>query len=307
MSENYSKDEENLRKHLGVIDSASSQNKEFMGQSNDSSRSTLDMLDYISVDANMLPCGAFYPIGTTVMVRPCTVKEIQVYSTIDENYFPDIVDKMNYMLMSCVRVKFIDGRIGSYLDIKDQDRFYLIFLIRELTFQNGASLAIDVKLSDGRDEKIELVRNNFRFFDIEAKFVKYYREDIGAFSFKVKGGNTFVMSPPTIGIQKAFSEYVETSRSNKVEVNMAFIRIIPYLINRTTITQEGIKLELERFESMDDKSFQFLDSVVSNMKFGIKSLEKEFNGEIVTTDMRFPSGARGIFVIQDAFDLFIEE
>ena len=52
---------------------------------------------------------------------------------------------MNDILQSCVRIKYSDGKMGSYLEVKDQDRLFLIFLIRELTFQQGNSLTVSTK------------------------------------------------------------------------------------------------------------------------------------------------------------------
>ena len=84
-------------------------------------------LQYFNFDIRELPCGQFYPAGTLFMVRPAQVKEIQSYSMVDDNNFYDIVEKMNDMLQACVRIKYPDGKIASYLDIKDQDRLFLVF------------------------------------------------------------------------------------------------------------------------------------------------------------------------------------
>ena len=106
--------------------------------------SKISDLQYFNFDVKELPCGSFYPAGTLFMVRPATVREIQAYSMVDDNNFYDIVEKMNDMLSACVRIKYADGKVASYLDIKDQDRLYLIFTIRELTFQQGSELAVTV-------------------------------------------------------------------------------------------------------------------------------------------------------------------
>jgi hypothetical protein len=71
------------------------------------------------------------------MVRPAQVREIQAYSMVDDNNFYDIVEKMNGMLQSCVRIKYPDGRMGSFLEVKDQDRLFLIFLNKRINFQQG--------------------------------------------------------------------------------------------------------------------------------------------------------------------------
>jgi hypothetical protein len=56
-------------------------------------------------------------------------------------------------------------------------------------------------------------------------------------------------------------------------------------------------------------SFQFLNSTVEKMTFGIEKLFKncETCGLEVHTDMIFPNGPSAVFVVHDAFDQFIEE
>jgi hypothetical protein len=51
-----------------------------------------------------------------------------------------------------------------------------------------------------------------------------------------------------------------------------------------------------------------LNAAVGKMTFGIKELKKTCAcGEEVHTEMQFPNGASGIFVIHDAFEAFIKE
>ena len=71
---------------------------------------------------------------------------------------------------------------------------------------------------------------------------------------------------------------------------------------------KGFLLKLEEFEKMDDISFQFLNSAISKMTFGIKELSKKWEcGAEVHTEMQFPNGASGIFVIHDAFEAYIKK
>ena len=266
-------------------------------------------LQYFNFDIRELPCGQFYPAGTLFMVRPAQVKEIQSYSMVDDNNFYDIVEKMNDMLQSCVRVKYSDGKIGSYLDIKDQDRLFLIFLIRELTFQAGNSLSVNAKCSCGEEVAIELKKENFVFHEIDAKLEKFYNRGTGSYNFKTVNGKSFELTPPNIGLQKAFTDYIMKENNEKRNPNLAFLKIIPFMMNgRSSITYEGVKAKVKEFEEMDDISFQFLNAAVGKMTFGIKELKKVCScGEEVRTDMQFPNGASSIFVIHDAFEAYIKE
>jgi len=305
-------EEDFLKKHLedkgnksnfnpaqSMIDQISTQ------QPIDSTRTT--DLQYFNFDVNDLPCGKFYPTGTLLMIRPAQVKEIQAYSMVDDNNFYDIVEKMNDMLQACVRVKYPNGNIASYLDVKDQDRLYLIFMIRELTFQSGSSLAVTVQ--SGSDEvQIELKRENFKFHEVDPKIEKYFSKSKNCYNFKTVNNKEFELTPPNIGIQKSFTDYIIKENNESRTPKLAFLKIIPFMLDgRSSITYEGIKAKLKEFEDLDDISFQFLNAAVGKMTFGIKELYKNINGQEVRADMQFPNGASSIFVVHDAFEAFIKE
>ena len=266
-------------------------------------------LQYFNMDIRELPCGQFYPTGTLFLVRPAQVREIQAYSMVDDNNFYDIVEKMNDMLQACVRIKYPDGKIGSFLEIKDQDRLFLVFLIRELTFQQGNSLAATAKCSCGNEVKVELNRKTFDFYESDEKLNKYFNHSSRNFYFKTINGKSFELTPPNIGLQKAFTDYIIKENNEKRTPNFAFLKIIPFLMpGRSSITIDGVKSKVKEFEEMDDISFQFLNAAVGKMTFGIKELKTNCEcGEEVRTDMQFPDGASAIFVVSDAFDAYLKE
>ena len=267
-------------------------------------------LQFFNFDIRELPCGEFYPQGSMFMIRPAQVREIQAYSMVDDSNFYDIVEKMNDMLQACVRVKYADGKVGSFLDVRDQDRLFLVFLIRELTFQQGNTLNVPSKCpSCGEELQVELKRDNFVFHDIDVKLEKFYNRNTGSYHFKTVNGKTFELTPPNIGLQKAFTDYIIKENNEKKSPNLSFLKIIPFMLaGRTSITYDGIKSKLREFEDMDDISFQFLNAAVGKMTFGIKELKKTCTcGEEVHTEMQFPNGASGIFVIHDAFEAYIKE
>lgn len=312
MSDNNNMSEEDyLKKHLGSIDSSKNQvNSDipFVEQPKIDNTRTTD-LQYFNFDVKEMPCGIFYPAGTVIMVRPAQVKEIQSYSMVDDNNFYDIVEKMNDILQSCVRIKYSDGRMGSYLEIKDQDRLFLIFLIRELTFQQGNSLTVTSRCSCGNDLQLELKRDNFEFHKIDEKLDRFFSAASRSYHFSTINGKEFELTPPNIGLQKAFTDYILRENNEKRTPNLSFLKIIPFMLSgRSSITYEGIKSKLAEFEQIDDISFQFLNSAVSKMTFGVKELKKKCScGEEVHTEMQFPNGASGIFVIHDAFEAYIKE
>ncbi len=304
-------EEEYLKKHLGQIDNSNNSTNSdipFVTQPKIDTNRTTD-LQFFNFDIKELPCGQFYPTGTIFMVRPAQVKEIQSYSMVDDNNFYDIVEKMNDILQACVRVKYSDGKMGSYIDIKDQDRLFLIFLIRELTFQQGNSLTVTTRCTCGSELNVELKRDHFVYHDIDEKLDRFFSPSTRSYHFSTVNGKEFELTPPNIGLQKSFTDYILKENNEKRTPNLSFLKIIPFMLSgRTSITYEGIKAKLKEFEEIDDISFQFLNAAVSKMTFGIKELKKKCScGEEVHTEMQFPNGASGIFVIHDAFEAYIKE
>jgi len=306
-------EEDYLRIHLQNLDTGV-KSEEPIIQSNNVAQSsfnptkTID-LQYFSFDVQEFPCGSFYPKGTLVQVRSAEVKEIQSYSMVDDNNYYDIIEKMNEVLFSCVRIKHLDGTIGSYLELKDPDRYYLIFLIRELTFQKGTILSKNTKCSCGQDVTIELMRTNFKKYEIVDKLKPYFDDRNNCFIFELTNNKVYYLSPPSIGIQKAFTEYVIRENLEKRKPNLSFLKIIPFtLVGKSVINQDDIKTELEKFQKMDDVSFQFLNSAVEKMTFGIEKLIKFCQcGLEIHTPMTFPNGPSAIFIVHDAFDQFIKK
>lgn len=313
MSQDNLSEEEYLKQHIQDLDKSKSvtPNQDIFDEmTKPTNSSRVEDLQFLSFAVKELPCGNFYPKGSSLMVRAAQVKEIQSYSMVDDNNFYDIVDKMNDMLQACVRIKFTDGKMGSFLDLKDQDRLYVIFLIRELTFQKGNSLAVTKTCSCGAENSIELKRGNFEFHKIDDRLFDFYDSNKGTFIFNTTNNKTFELTPPNIGIQKDFADYIIKENQEKRQPNLAFLKIIPFmLVGRTSITNDGIKAKLREFQQMDDVSFQFLNAAVSKMTFGIKSLKKPCHscGVEVHTDMTFPNGASGLFVVHDAFETFIKK
>lgn len=305
-NDNNLTEEQYLRRHLEKLENNKSTPREEVKQKV-TSRTTAD-LEYQSIDPNLLPCGRFYHSNVSIQVRAASVKEIQAYSMVDDNNFPDIIDKMNDILMNCVRVKYNDDSLGTYLDIKEQDRIYLLFLIREITFQQKKYLVVNKTCKCKNDLQIELKASNFMFFKVPEKLGKYFDKHTRSFVFNYEG-EEFNITMPNIGLQKSFTNYITEEIEKGKNPDLSFLKIMPFLLGeRNKISTEEIKEELKRFQSMSIDTFQFLNSAIGYMKFGIEKVRKACSlcGEEVHTEMVFPNGASGIFIVHDAFDRYFD-
>ena len=232
-------EEDYLKRHLQDMEEGkkatqqATQDAQFIANmANENTR--ISDLQFFNFDIRELPCGQFYPVGTLFMVRPAQVREIQSYSMVDDNNFYDIVEKMNDILQACVRVKYPDGRVASFLEVRDQDRLFLVFLIRELTFQQGGSLSVNTKCECGKENKLELKRESFVFHGIDEKLAKFYNKQNGTYNFKTINGKSFELTPPNIGLQKAFTDYIVKENTEKRSPNLSFLKIIDDLLTHTS-------------------------------------------------------------------------
>jgi len=268
--------------------------------------------EYLIVPLDLLPCGIFYKIGTKISIRAAKVQEVQAYSVVDDNNYLDITEKMNQILSSCVKYVFPGGALGSYKDLRDGDRLFLIFMIRELTFPGGKNLSKDVTCKNcGFEFKIELrstssdkVQKSFVNYDMPEKLKKYFDSQERVFVFKIDGVE-YKLAPPTIGIQEIFFGDIKTKIQGEKNPNVAFLKLSSFLLHdRNKISEDGIKAKEQEFKLMDMKTFQILNQAVGQMLFGIKEMKNDCPscGLEVHTDMIFPTGASNIFVIPDAFD-----
>lgn len=276
-----------------------------------------DLLNYLSVDLNALPAGIFYKPGTKIMIRAAEVHEVQAYSAIINENLVDVTEKMNEMLSRCVRVKFANGMVGSYKDIRDNDRIFLIFMIRELTFQKNINLAKDVKCEECEHEfKIQYRATpskehpkSFVNYEVNEKLKPFFDQNERAFVFKVND-KVWKLAPPTISLQEDFFNYIKKEVEEKRKPNVTFMKIIPYtLVHLRKISEDGIKAKEKEFREMGMEEFQFLNSAVSKMEFGIKELKSTCPscGMEVHSEFTFPEGAASIFAIPDIFDKYTQK
>lgn len=268
-------------------------------------------LKYIVHDINQLPCGKFYPNGTVLKIRAAEVREIQSYSMVDDTNIFDIMDKANDIIANCVRLQDSNGNIHSYLELKDPDRFYLLFVIRDLTFQNGSVLTSKIDCDCGHKNDVILTRNSFNYYDISSELLPFYDENEKIFRFELVNNTTYKLGVPTIGLQRSFYTYIVKNAKDKANINAAFLKIVPFTISdRLSITEEGIKKLIRDFEGMDDISFQFLNDVINKMTFGIKESKTicDACGQEAHAEFGFPEDKPSrIYVERNAFDRFIKK
>jgi len=259
-----------------------------------------------NVPMDSLPSqGFFYIPGTQVAIRAATVSEIRHWSTIDENDLLGLDDMLNFIIEKCCRIK-VPGKPGTFKDLKEIDRFYLIFAIRDYTFKNGENkLFVTVTDDDGQDQKIEVTKDSLDYFNPDEKLMKYFKQDEQCFDIQMKNGEKFKIYLPSLGIMAFIKNYIKNKQQANQNFDKTFIKYAPFLFSDWKIlnqasydksVQESFTWSLQKISVMD-KLVELLSSSISPAV----RYQASGGGE-GRTPLNFQGGVKSLFLISDIFD-----
>jgi hypothetical protein len=271
-----------------------------------------------------LPLGAFYSVGTRIQFRDLTVAEVEHFSTLDDNSEIDFMDKLNDILENCIIFHHADGTLGTYLDVKEGDRPWLIYMIREKTFPNGKVLSIRVPYENINGEKkeaeVEFKRENFEIYDSSKLLEEFFDPTLRCLSIHtIFRDEPYNIAPPTIGLKQCFDQYMriqldelkhvsDSELIGKGRINTKFMWIAPYLKpNITYMSYEDIK-EFQRWFEHDltPTEYSFLhDFFQQHLKLGIAGLKKNMDTAKIRYHKVYPNKRSTLFVLPDAFRLYL--
>ena len=146
-----------------------------------------DILGWVDIDLAELPSrGLFYPTDAKLTIRSAKVAEIRHFSTIDEANVIDIDEKLNALVKACTQASSKTGKF-SVKDILEEDRFFLLLSIRDLTFpEPESSLKVNYEDNNGKKHEVEIKREYFQYFEIPEDVQRYYDEEKRTFIIRTK-------------------------------------------------------------------------------------------------------------------------
>lgn len=261
---------------------------------------------------NIPSSGMFYPIGTKIYIRSAQVQEVKQFSMIDENDPLDMDDKLNMVMERCLKIEFPD-RHATWKDLKEEDRFYLIFAIREITFSTGENkLYVTVKCGqtcngDGTfSEKIEMSKENFQYYDIDPTLMQYYSEVDRCFSITdTKLGGNLKIFVPSLGVTTFIKGYIRNKSQTGDFYDKPFLKVAPFVIEdwRGFNEDKYKRLEMES-QGWSDFKWALLVRGIEMIRFGVKTqITRSCTkcGAEVGAPISFPGGVKSLFVISNPF------
>ncbi len=266
-----------------------------------------EKLGYIPLVVSNLPSqGRFYRNDMQVSIRAARVAEIRDFSTMDENNLFDVDEKLNNILATCVRVEFA-GRRGSYKDLLEEDRLFVILSVRELTFKTGENKLIMKSRCKqcSHDNEYELKTTTLQYHD-SSELNKYYDSEMKAFIFSTKTEGSVVMAPPTIGVMRVITEFIKSKEEKKEKWDKSFLQVLPYLHREWRGFDDKAIFQMNvEFNSWSEKKFSIVYRLAEKMRIGVKQelnmLCANCDAE-VTVPVTFPGGVKSLFVVSDIFE-----
>ncbi len=266
-------------------------------------RPTDEVLGWHVLDLEDLPSkGKFYPADTIIKIRSAKAAEIRHFSTMDENNYIDMEEKLNSIVESCAQFSAGDKRM-SYKDILEEDRIILLLAIRDLTFPEPENKL----MLKGKTEKtkktvdIELAVKNLIPTVIDDEIEKYYSSKERTYVIKTRSAGTIRMKPPTIGVMQEITQYLKDRQEKDQDFDKAFIQVLPYMQSdwRTLNLNKIFQMEVE-YKGWDEKKFMIVYRLAERMKIGVQTeLETTFDGESAKAPLDFPGGIKSLFIISD--------
>jgi hypothetical protein len=261
------------------------------------------ILGWMVLDQETLPSrGKFYPADCVIKIRSARAKEIRHFSTMDENSYIDMEEKLNSIVESCAQLTTSTIRM-TYKDILEEDRVIILLAIRDLTFPEPEQKLMLKGKTDKtkRTVDIELSTKYLVPTEVPEEIETYYDSRERTYVIKTRSAGVVRMKPPTIGAMEKITAYLRDRQEKDIEFDKAFVQVLPYIqpkwqdLSLTKIFQAEID-----YKGWDEKKFMVIYRLAEKMRIGVHTtLEMEFDGEIAKAPLEFPGGIKSLFIISD--------
>lgn len=258
---------------------------------------------FVTIPIDDLPTkGLFYPVGTKIYAKAASLNDIKHWSMVDDTDLSAVDDALNSIVESCVNIVFPQSyhRMGTWKDLKEIDRFYVILAVHDFTFP--PSTGNDIRININETENVVVQKDNIEFVKFGDKLMKYYNPDKLCFSFPAKArcfqGGTMDIYLPSVGVTKWIKEYIQTRQNRQEGFDKDFISAASLLI------PEYKGLNTDKYYDLIDSTAEWSPyewALLSKVKKTIESaitpkiLYKDEAGSEKEAPLNFRGGIKAIF------------
>ena len=259
-------------------------------------------LGWQELDIESLPSkGLFYPEGTKIYVRAATGGEIKHWSTMNVEKFEEVDAHINYVIEKCCKISIPDDEYmgGSWKDLNDIDRLYILFAIRDFTFPVGNN---ELMFNVSENEQIPIIKDNIDFINFPEELMKYYDEHDRCFKLRFKNGKVINLYITTLGVGNWLKNYITQKQQAREQVDQDFLMYAPLLIKSYR------RFSVRAYEAMIEESTNwgiqewsalshFRDIIMSQTEPMIRYTDEA--GLERSAPLTFRGGFKSIFTVSD--------
>jgi len=271
----------------------------------DDEPSLVNEIGWIRVKPETLPSqGIFYPTGTEITIRAASASEIRHWSTIDDDDILSMDDALNKIMERCSRIR-IGNMPGTYKDIKEIDRFFMIFAIRELTFKKGEnSLNVSFDCANcGKVDQRSIIKEMLSYYTAAPELQTRFSEELRCFQLKMTNGEELRLSLPSLGVMNYIKGYVKDKVQKGAEYDKAFLKWAPFLFpDWRGLNDAAYQKALQDSYAWGTDKISVIDWFVTQMQHTVKATVKNecsVCGEEATAPINFQGGIKSLFLISD--------
>lgn len=262
----------------------------------------LNYLGWQELDIESLPSkGLFYPEGTKIYVRAATGGEIKHWSTMNVEKFEEVDAHINYVIEKCCKISIPNDEYmgGSWKDLNDIDRLYILFAIRDFTFPVGNN---ELMFNVSENEQIPIIKDNIDFINFPEELMKYYDEHDRCFKLRFKNGKVINLYITTLGVGNWLKNYITQKQQAREQVDQDFLMYAPLLIKSYR------RFSVRAYEAMIEESTNwgiqewsalshFRDIIMSQTEPMIRYTDEA--GLERSAPLTFRGGFKSIFTVSD--------
>jgi hypothetical protein len=268
-------------------------------------KSVIEDIGWIRIKPETLPSqGIFYPEGTEITIRAASAAEIRHWSTIDEEDLLSLDDALNTIVNKCCKIRF-PRQMGNFKDIKEIDRFFIVFAIREYTFKKGEN-ALNVSFdcrNCGKQDTRPLIKEMLSYYTPADELQPRFSEEERCFHLKLQNGEEIKLYLPTLGVMAFIKGYIREKSQKREEYDKAFLRWAPFVfpdwrlltsaVYHSTL-QDSYAWSLDKISVID----WFVDKMQKTVKADLKH-DCTGCGTEVEAPLNFRSGIKSLFLVSD--------
>lgn len=268
-------------------------------------KTIIEDIGWIRVKPETLPSqGIFYPAGTEITIRAAAAAEIRHWSTIDDEDLLSLDDALNQLVDKCCKVRF-SRMAGSFKDLKEIDRFFIVFAIREYTFkkgENGLNVTFNCK-GCGKNETRSIIKEMLSYYAPAEELQPRFSEEERCFHLRLNNGEDIKLYLPTLGVMSFIKGYIREKAQTKEDYDKAFLRWAPFLFADWRILNEGT------YQKSLQESFTWSLDKISVVDWFVDQMQKTIKAELqhtcsacgteVTAPISFRGGVKSLFLVSD--------